>query len=293
MTKPNFTGANAQGKTNRIKKIKKFSPAKYLVAIGITAILLVLILVGIIHFSGVRYVKYDIDGMTIKFLGKTDSNGNYLSGDVYYSDGTRAEYSYDNATKKSKLEYSTGDVYEGDTEMFLKHGVGTVKYSDTSIYTGQFVYDKISGTGTFYYVGGDKYEGEFLDGVKHGKGVYTWPHSSEGKFDKYEGEYYNDLRNGTGIYTWADGSVYEGEYANDLKHGKGKMTLSNGDFYEGDFANDMRTGLGKYTFANGDVYEGEFQNNGITGYGVYSWADGTIKDYEGYFENGIPVTVDE
>ncbi len=279
----------------KIKKIKKFSPTKYLIAIAVFAIALVLALVGIIHLSGVRYVKYEIEDMTVKFLGKVNSNGEYISGDVYYSDGTKAKYSYDATTQKAKLSYSTGDVYEGDIEMFLRHGTGTVIYSDTSIYTGQFLYDTICGNGTFYYVGGDIYEGELVDGLKHGSGVYTWPLNADRKGDKYEGEYHKDLRNGKGTYTWADGTVYTGDYVNDIKSGKGKMIFTNGDVYEGDFANDVRTGEGTYTFANGDVYVGQFQNNQITGYGVYTWAseNSTIKTYEGYFENGVPVTVPE
>ena len=296
-----MTAQNVKGKIDpkKIKNIKKFNPKYYLLAIAGAAIFLVLILILSIHISGFRYAKYEVGDTVVKFLGKVDSDGNYISGDIYYIDGLTAEYSYDASTDKATIKYSNGDLYIGKSDKFLRHGEGRMEFSDGSIYVGNFDYDKINGTGTFYYVSGDKYTGEFLDGLKHGKGLYVWPSNSEGAFDSYEGEYYKDLRNGQGTYKWADGTVYTGEYVNDQKHGKGTITFANGengengDTYTGDFANDFRTGKGTYNFANGDVYVGEFVENKMTGYGKYTWADKTIEPYEGYFENGTVVVVDE
>jgi hypothetical protein len=276
---------------SKTKRITKFNPIRYIVSVIVVALLIVFAVIGSIHLAGFRYVKYESDGLTVKFVGRVDKSGNYISGDVYYSDGTRADYSYDPVTKKATLKYSTGDVYVGQTDKFLRNGSGRMEFADKSYYVGDFVYNKISGRGTFYYVGGDTYEGDIVDGLKHGNGSYVWPLNSERKGDKYEGGYHKDLRNGKGTYIWADGTVYTGDYVNDLKHGKGKMTFANKDVYEGDFANDMRTGVGIYTFANGDVYEGEFVENKMTGYGKYTWASGS--SYEGYFEDGVAVTVDE
>ena len=286
---------NINGKTHpkKIKNMKKFNPTYYLLAIAGAAILLVSILILSIHISGFRYAKYEVGDIAVKFLGKVDSDGNYVSGDIYYLDGLTAEYSYDVATKKATIKYSNGDLYVGKTEKFLRHGEGRMEFSNGNIYVGNFDYDKINGEGTFYYIGGDKYTGEFLDGLKHGRGLYEWPSSSEGAYDSYEGEYYKDLRNGQGTYKWADGTIYTGEYVNDQKHGKGTMTFTNGDVYTGDFSNDFRTGEGTYNFAGGDVYVGEFVENKMTGYGKYTWADESIKPYEGYFENGVIVVVDE
>ena len=203
--------ASSKKNVSKIKKVRKFSSGKYIAAIGIAAVLVVLFVIGAIHFSGVRYVKYDIDGEIIKFLGKVDKNGDFVSGTVYYFDGTRAEYSYDSETAKSTLKYSTGDKYVGEVDKFLRNGKGYIEFADTSIYSGDFIYGKMSGKGTFYYAGGDIYEGDFLDGIKHGSGTYTWPLNAERKVDSYVGEYHNGLRHGKGTYTWADGSVYEGD----------------------------------------------------------------------------------
>jgi hypothetical protein len=131
---------NVQGKINpkKIKNMKKFNPAYYLLAIGGAAILLVLILILSIHVSGFRYAKYEVGDTVVKFLGKVDSDGNYVSGDIYYSDGSTAEYSYDVATKKATVKYSSGDIYVGKTDKFLRHGEGRMEYSDGNIYVGNF-----------------------------------------------------------------------------------------------------------------------------------------------------------
>ena len=131
---------NVQGKINpkKIKNMKKFNPTYYLLAIGGAAILLVLILILSIHIAGFRYAKYEVGDTTVKFLGKVDSDGNYVSGDLYYLDGQTAEYSYDVASKKATVKYSNGDVYVGKTDKFLRHGEGRMEYSSGNIYVGNF-----------------------------------------------------------------------------------------------------------------------------------------------------------
>ncbi len=291
---PKKTSNNIRN-SRKIKKVRRFNPKIYVFAIAVTAIILVGLLVLSIHMSGVRYVKCEVGDLTVKFLGKVDGDGNYLSGDLYFSSGKTADYLYDSATKKASLKYSDGNYYTGELDMFIPHGKGRMEYAGGSIYVGDFVYGTINGEGTFYYNGGDKYTGSFLDGLKHGHGRYEWPSDAEGNFDVYEGEYYNDLRNGEGTYTWSDGSSYVGAYVNDFKQGSGKMTFVNGDVYEGQFALDLRTGNGKYIFVNGDLYEGDFFENKITGYGTYTWAspESQIRTYTGYFEDGVAVVVDE
>ncbi len=288
----------------RISK-KRFNLRLYILAIALTALAVVGVLMIALHSNGWRYQTYDTanDGK-IKFVGKFKNNVP-ASGTVYYSDGTTAKVlsgDSDNAASsntgltvwKLKLQYANGDVYEGQTVQFLRHGTGKLAYSGGDSYEGAFHFDDMEGKGIYTYLSGDRYEGEFSKNQKHGKGTYTWAPQSDGTFDTYEGEYVTGKRCGKGVYTWADGTRYEGEFAEDAKDGKGKITFPDGATYEGDFIADTRTGKGVYKWANGDTYDGEFYKNAITGMGTYTWLEhGERRDYTGYFENGKIVLIEE
>lgn len=301
---------------------KRFGLRLYILAIVLTALVAVAVTIGIIINSGARYTTYPTsEHGDIRFVGKVDKDGVPTEGTVYYSDGLTAEVSSisdkskqaatssaaatsavtsaqgenkDLPVYKIKLTYSNGDVYEGETVYFLRHGVGTLTFSGGDRYEGEFVFDSMDGEGSYYYLGGDVYTGEFAANQKNGRGIFTWSADDDGSYERYEGEYKNDLRSGDGVYTYADGSRFEGSYLSDAKNGSGKMVFANGDVYEGDFVNDYRTGEGSYTWASGDKYVGEFYRNAITGYGTYTWTEGTNRrDYTGYFENGKIVLIEE
>ncbi|MBQ8381990.1 MAG: hypothetical protein IJX47_02165 [Clostridia bacterium] len=285
----------------RISK-KRFNARLYIAGILITALVAVAVLAGVLLSSGLRYQTYPTSGHgDIKFLGEVQ-DGVPISGTVYYSDGTTAKVSagkkadgtHELETWQLTLTYSNGDVYEGETVYFLRHGEGKMTYTGGDVYEGEFVFDAMEGKGTYTYLSGDKYVGDFSDGKKNGKGLYTWAPLSDGTYDSYEGEYVDDMRDGEGTYTWADGSRYIGQYAADAKDGQGSMYFADGAYYQGTFVNDTRTGSGVYKWANGDVYEGEFYKNAITGMGTYTWSENEErKSYTGYFENGKIVIVDE
>jgi len=59
------------------------------------------------------------------------------------------------------------------------------------------------------YSDGSVYEGDWKDDKRHGTGKYT---SSLGT---YEGEWSHDQRNGKGIMRYANGDVYEGSWSAD------------------------------------------------------------------------------
>ncbi len=289
----------------RISK-KRFNMRLYLLAILITALAAAGIAGGIILHTGARYKTYPTsEHGKIKFVGKVDKEGIPTEGTVYYADGLTAKVSQGKeASQKEtddrlpvyilKLTYSNGDIYEGETVYFLRHGEGTLTFAGGDRYEGAFVFDKMEGQGSYYYLGGDVYTGEFANDQKNGTGTYTWAANDDGSFDSYTGSYVDDLRSGEGTYTYADGSKFVGTYVNDAKNGKGSLYFANGDLYQGDFADDYRTGTGTYTWASGDQYTGDFYRNTITGYGTYLWTEGANRrDYSGYFENGKIVLIEE
>ena len=285
----------------RISK-KRFNARLYLIGIVLTALVATLVFVGFLLSGGLRYQTYPTsEHGDIKFLG-TVRDGVPVEGTVYYADGTTAEVSdgkmadskQSPAVWSLKLTYSNGDVYEGESVYFLRHGKGKLAYKGGDVYKGDFVFDEMDGKGTYTYLSGDQYIGDFENGKKNGKGTYTWAKQPDGSFDSYEGEYVNDMRDGKGTYTWADGTRYIGEYAADAKDGQGSMYFPDGAYYQGEFVSDTRTGSGIYKWANGDVYEGDFYKNSITGMGTYTWSvNEERKSFTGYFENGKLVIIEE
>ena len=53
----------------------------------------------------------------------------------------------------------------------IKHGYGTYKWSDDSVYKGNWEMNQFSGDGTFFYTNGNTYQGKWLEDKKHGFGL--------------------------------------------------------------------------------------------------------------------------
>ena len=63
---------------------------------------------------------------------------------------------------------------------------GTVQFSNGDLYEGQFANGKMGGFGTYTYKSGNWYTGDYKNGNRHGKGVEI---SKEGRIDD---GYYKD-----------------------------------------------------------------------------------------------------
>lgn len=148
-----------------------------------------------------------------------------------------------------------GAIYSGYVNEFRQpNGKGTMKYSDGSEYTGDWVNGVRQGQGTMTYNNGI-YDGEWQNDKKNGKGTYTW---NDGK--KYDGAYVDDVRSGSGIFSnWVDltngySGTYYGESKNDQFDGYGYFLFDNGDKFEGVYKeNQYWTGI--YTRKDGSKYE--------------------------------------
>ena len=67
-----------------------------------------------------------------------------------------------------RIEYSNGDVYEGEVRNGKAHGLGKVTYARGDIYEGDFSDDKKNGFGRYTFGlkavnAGDIHEGEYKD----------------------------------------------------------------------------------------------------------------------------------
>jgi hypothetical protein len=128
--------------------------------------------------------------------------------------GTFLRDSYDQGTLITKTY-----TYVGLFSAGVFHGLGTLVYSDGSLYEGMFEGGVFSGKGTFVNSKGDRYEGSFLSGMKHGHGKITYFDGST-----YIGDWKSDRKDGVGKHNYGGKREYEGEYVNDQRHGKGKLT---------------------------------------------------------------------
>lgn len=131
-----------------------------------------------------------------------------------------------------------------------------------------------NGRGTMKYSDGTEYTGDWVDGIRQGQGTMKYDNGT------YDGEWQNDKKNGEGTYTWNDGKQYKGAYVDDVRSGDGVFSnwvdLTNGYIgtYYGESKNDQFNGLGSFRFDNGDQFEGVYKENQYWT-GTYTRKDGS------------------
>eukprot|EP01079_Euglenida_sp_SAG-EU17-18_P002425 gene2425-3204_t len=130
-------------------------------------------------------------------------------------------------TGQAILEWSNGDLYDGEFRADLYHGKGQL---DTAV--------------------GDRYVGDWVDGLKHGQGRLIKADGST-----YDGSWRDDAISGQGTFVQADGSSYQGEWAQNGRHGRGTMTYGPKDnwmfCYSGGWAENKFHGQGEYKYKDG------------------------------------------
>ena len=77
------------------------------------------------------------------------------------------------ATQK-RIEYSGGDVYEGEwSSQGKRQGLGRLKTANGDTYCGEFVNGFFHGLGVLSMANGSKYEGTFELGKYQGFGIFS------------------------------------------------------------------------------------------------------------------------
>ncbi|OMJ96171.1 hypothetical protein SteCoe_354 [Stentor coeruleus] len=159
-------------------------------------------------------------------------------------------------SSSNTLMINKDDIYRGNTQLYLKNGMGTVLHNDLEIM--QF--------------------GNFKNGHMDGYG-FCFDH----RLNKYEGDWENGKRSGQGIFEYCTGEIYKGGFIDDKCSGRGEMDYKNGNIFNGIFEDNLYK-VGTLYLANGDKYVGPFKDQKYTGKGEYFSADGTY--YKGLFLNG-------
>lgn len=243
----------------------------------------------------------------------------FVNGDVYegmFKDGKRCghgkmqyksirrynDFGEDVVSQKSAGEIELDwAVYDGNWNDNCRHGYGVMKWSDDSVYKGEWRKDERY-YGKMIMVTGNEYTGYWKHDRFHGKGTLK---TDDGHV--FEGEFRNGFREKFGKITYPEGAVYVGEIEGMNKHGKGrleehgnvyegyfednkknvtadqlsnktgKMYYANGDYYNGDWMDDRREGNGTMYFAESkEVYEGEWMGDARCGIGKLMMKDGTV-----------------
>ncbi|GKY96728.1 hypothetical protein MPSEU_000632300 [Mayamaea pseudoterrestris] len=191
-----------------------------------------------------------------------------------------------------EIEYSNGQVYQGNLEHGLRHGYGESVWRDTSsneiqVYRGAWENDSRHGRGTHEWFDASDGKrtrlqtatGYWKSGHLHGRVCMVWRDGST-----YDGDVINGKKHGRGIQTWKTGKVYSGEYDNGAEEGYGTLTdVAKHTTYRGHFKAGKRHGAGVQMWRN-KTYDGQWVHNVIQGHGKLVWKNG--PKYMGHFLNG-------
>ncbi|KAH3723235.1 2-isopropylmalate synthase [Pelomyxa schiedti] len=223
-------------------------------------------------------------------------------------------------TRQGERQFAEGK-YTGDLLGAMRHGSGTMIFTNGSVYEGDWVKGKQHGQGKLTRSGldGDQshnimgpgreaYSGLWVGGMKEGHGTHKWPDGSvyDGMWhrDKRHGQgvmqnkakgyiydgmgsWDNGKRSGHGIDTKANGDKYNGEWAAGKREGVGLMEWGEtGEYYIGKWMNDMQAGNGEMRMKNGDVHMGEWVLGKMHGEGTVT-REGSRHVFKGNFKEGM------
>lgn len=205
---------------------------------------------------------------------------------------------------KGKIIYSTGSVYEGEINIFKRHGKGIYTTSNGCTFNGTWTNDILKGecilsvdnriihcnwSGITHvgkcniiYESGIIYEGYCsTDYLPNGQGKMTYLDGSV-----YDGEWVNGLRDGFGELRMANGQIYIGNWEKNKKNNNGTMFYPDNSFYNGNWENDQKNGYGIFQYSNKSYYKGYWNNGVKEGYGFLYMYHGDY--YNGYWKNDLP-----
>ncbi|GAU30219.1 hypothetical protein TSUD_67720 [Trifolium subterraneum] len=130
-----------------------------------------------------------------------------------------------------KYTWSNGTIYEGDWVDGKRTGKGLmiwpsgIKYEcefltklNDDVYVGKFNRKLFHDNKKYKWSNRTIYEGDWVDGAMTGKGVMIWPSGT-----KYEGEFYESYLHGRGTLTRENSCVYTGDWRMDANRGIGQV----------------------------------------------------------------------
>lgn len=132
-----------------------------------------------------------------------------------------------------------------------QNGTGKFRYTNGTVYTGQFVNGNREGKGKLVFANNNVYEGQFSRNRMNGEGTMTYSNG-----DRYVGSWFLDQPNGKGKYYFKTKERYEGDFKSGKFEGQGTMYYPDGAYYTGSWKNNRKNGNGKLVDAQGKVTNG-------------------------------------
>lgn len=161
-------------------------------------------------------------------------------------EGTALEEENTSEIQKNQTKTYKNGKYFGDLKNGLRHGYGTMTYTEGSKYVGEWHNDVYNGQGTFTFSDGEKYVGGFKNGKFDGQGTRIYSGGA-----KYVGGYKDGKFDGQGTITFSDGSTFVGEWKNNEQNGKGTTFFSDGRKYITEYKNGEEISVGTYIYPDG------------------------------------------
>lgn len=148
---------------------------------------------------------------------------------------------------KGKIEYSDGDVFEGEIDAYITNSGETIFKLDGTMYysTGKIVVG--------VWKGGEMISGETVENKQIEQSCNT------------SNDFQNAHTKTNGIINY-DNGYYKGEILDNYRNGHGVYYFSNGDIEECDWNMGISVGKFRFEFANGSVRTGEYVNGKEHGY---------------------------
>lgn len=153
-------------------------------------------------------------------------DGSFYEGDFRNGEMTGKGYKYDKTREteytgdfmeghyqgKGTLRCRNKYVYEGDFDNNMRHGYGELnEFRINQNYKGQWYLNKRHGQGSQKYSDGSVYTGDWIRDKRQGHGELEYSNGNV-----YDGQWRNDLMNGHGFYKTFGGYSYEGVFENGL-----------------------------------------------------------------------------
>lgn len=151
--------------------------------------------------------------------------------------------------------------YIGETRNGLRHGRGTMYYSDGKTCTGDWANGQANGDVDLKSKDGKTiYKGQMVNGLANGKGVMANARTRQ----YYEGEFKDSVYHGYGrLYNSNKELLYEGSWEEGKQSGHGTSYVGGKRSYEGDWKNGRPDGQGTSFGEDGAVlYSGEWKEGG-------------------------------
>lgn len=189
--------------------------------------------------------------------------------------------------------YPSGAIYSGQWLGGFRHGIGTMKWTDSSSFSGNWQFGYPSGKGKFLYFDGDFFEGMWINpypiqNCKIQDG-FSWLATKQEFYSNFEEIHKKMMTEIINKHNSNLKSLIEPKKKIVAKMAEVKkmnfIEIQPGSKYQGEVFEGKRHGFGRNIWEIGDLYEGQWEDNCQSGWGQNIWVDGS--EFFGLYKSGV------